>query len=460
MRGFVFFMIFILSLPFIFVSPFNGVLIWYVFSLGNFHTLAWGFFSDLYYAYIIAILTCFSWLISPVEKKQLRFTPSVILTLLFSLWMTITSLFALAPQEDVWAKWATVQKILFMCLVGFALTTTRRRIDLLIWTVVLSVGFWGVKGAISFPLHGGGSGIHGPEGGVTADNNEFGVALVMLLPLLFYLWHITGDLRVRRGLKVMGILITFATIFTYSRGAALGLCAMGFVVWLRSSAKLAVGAVIVVGALSVYAIIPQDWFDRMNTIGHYEQDSSAMGRINFWRASLRIAELHPIVGGGFRVTFWPAVANRMLEETTIPRFDKPRATHSIYFDVLSEHGWVGLALFLLIAACSWCNCSWLIRQSRDRPDLVWANLLGRMGQAALAGFWCAGAFASLAYFDQYWCIIFIFDAARLVVAKEIAIPAGTLVPAPERSSPTSEPAIGGAALMNPDGPAVYAKNPR
>ena len=185
----------------------------------------------------------------------------------------------------------------------------------------------------------------------------------MLLPLLFYLWHITVDRRLRRGLMVMGFLLTFATIFTYSRGAAVGLCAMGAVIWLRSSAKLLVGAMILLVGLSVYAVVPQDWFNRMNTIEHYEEDSSAMGRIHFWMASLRIAELHPIVGGGFRVTFWPEVANRMLEGTDIPKYDRPRAAHSIYFDVLSEHGWVGLALFLMIAIQSWRNCSWLMRNS-------------------------------------------------------------------------------------------------
>ncbi len=458
MRGFVFFLVFLSSLPYIFVSPFNGVLIWYVFSLGNFHTLTWGFFSDLYYAYIIAILTCCAWMISPTEKKQLPLTPLVLLTLLFSAWMTITSLCALAPEEDVWAKWTIVQKILLMCLVGFALTTTRERVDRLVWVVVLSVGFWGVKGAISFPLHGGGAGIHGPDGGVTADNNEFGIALLMLLPLLFYLWHLTVNRHLRRGLMAMGFLLIFATIFTYSRGAALGLCAMGAVVWLRSPAKLAVGAIILTIGLSVYVVVPETWFDRMSTIEHYEADSSAMGRIHFWEAALRIAELHPIVGGGFRVTFWPAVTNRMLEETRIPRLDKPRATHSIYFDVLSEHGWVGLALFLMIAAYSWSTCSWLIRHSHNRPDLAWANLLGRMGQPVLVGFWTSGAFASLAYFDQYWCILFIFDAARRVVAREIASPAGALAVSPPMRPASPHSAIGPAALAKSDGRPGYAKS--
>src|SRR6266567_3052263 len=42
MRGLLFFLAFVSALPLIFVSPFNGVLLWYVFSLGNYHTLIWG----------------------------------------------------------------------------------------------------------------------------------------------------------------------------------------------------------------------------------------------------------------------------------------------------------------------------------------------------------------------------------------------------------------------------------
>ena len=446
MRGLVFFLVFVASLPLIFVSPFNGVLIWYVFSLGNFHTLTWGFFSDLNYAYVIAIVTCVSWMISPVEKKRLPLTPLVVLTLLFAVWMTITSLFALAPTDDVWAKWTVVAKILFMCLVGFALTTTRERVDQLIWAVVLPVGFWGVKGTISVALHGGGSQIHGPDGGITAGNNEFGLALVMILPLLYYQWRLAVNRHIRRGLVVMGFMITVAIVFTYSRGALIGICAMGVVFWFRSPAKLSIGLTIVILAAAGYAATPQSWRDRMLTIETYDSDASAMGRIQYWRTALRIAELHPIVGGGFKVTFWPGITNRMLEGTTIPRLEKPRAVHSIYFDALSEHGWVGLALFLMIGAYSWFTCSWLIRKSRDRPDLDWANLLGRMGQPVLVGFWAAGAFASLAYFDQYWCVLFIFDAARRVVAKEIATPAGVLAVSPPIRPLALQPGIGTAAM--------------
>ena len=438
MRGIVFFLAFISSLPLIFISPFNGVLIWYVFSLGNFHTMIFGPFAGLNYAYVIAILTCISWVISRTEKLQLPITPLVVLTLLFSVWITITTLLALAPGEAVWVKWSTVQKVLFMCLVGYALSTTRQRVNQLIWAVVLTLGFWGVKGAIAGILHGGGK-IHGPDQGMLSDNNDFGLGLVLILPLIFYQWHLATNRHIRRAMMLMGFLVALAVFLTYSRGALVGACAMGAVFWLRSRAKFASGLLILAVAASVYAFAPKAWFDRMATIETFEADGSAMSRIHLWKVALRIAELHPITGGGFRVTFSPIVTNDMLRGTDLPRLTRARAAHSIYFDALSEHGWVGLALFLMIGGYSWFNCAWLIRKSRNRPDLNWANLLGRMGQAVLIGYATAGAFASQAYLDEYWCVIFVFDAARRIVAREIAAPAVPFSPMPSARPAFAQP---------------------
>jgi len=457
MRGLVFFLAFVSSLPFIFLSPFNGVLIWYVFSLGNFHTLIWGGpFASLNYAYVIAILTCVSWLFSRTERKRLPLTPLVIMTLLFSLWITITSYYALAPEEDVWTRWTTVQKILLMGLVGYALTTTRERVDQLIWAVALTIGAWGVKGAILGSLHGG-SGIHGPDQGMLAGNNEFGLGLIMIFPLLFYHWHLATNRHLRRGLMLMGFLVAVAVLLTYSRGALIGACAMGAVFWLRSRAKFATGLLILALAFSVYSLAPKAWFQRMGTIEAFQEDGSAMSRIYLWKVSLRIAELHPVTGGGFRVTYWPMITNNMLRGTDLPRLVIPRAAHSIYFEALSEQGWVGLALFLMVLTYSWFNCSWLIRHSRDRPDLAWANLLGRMGQPVLVGYTTAGAFASLAYLDEYWCIIFIFDAARRLVAREIATPASASAAAPSMMPRAPRQDAAAAGLATFDARVSYAK---
>jgi probable O-glycosylation ligase (exosortase A-associated) len=314
--------------------------------------------------------------------------------------------------------WSRVEKVLFMCLVGYALTTSRERIDQLVWVVVLSIGVWGVKGAIFDLLHGGTARVYGPGTSDIGDNNDFGVALIIILPLMFYQWHRQTNRYLRHGIIVMVFLVALGVLFTYSRGALVGACAMGTVFWLRSRAKLTTGLLIIAVGLFALLFVPEGWFKRMDTIGTYQEDSSAMSRILFWKISLRVAEVHPFLGGGFKVTYWPAAVNPMLSGTTLPPLTAPKAPHSIYFEVLSEHAWFGLALYLAIAVFSWRNCSWLVRRSRDRPDLAWANFLGRMGQGSLVAFWVGAAFVSQAYLDEYWCIIFVFDAARRLVARE------------------------------------------
>jgi probable O-glycosylation ligase (exosortase A-associated) len=290
-----------------------------------------------------------------------------------------------------------------------------------------------------------------------ASNNDFGLGLIVMLPLIFYQRHLATNRHVRRGLLLMGFLVALAVFFTYSRGALVGVCAMGVVFWLRSRAKFTTGLLIAALAFSIYSVAPEKWFNRMGTIDTYQEDESAMSRLWLWQISLRIAELHPINGGGFRVTFSPNVTNNMLRGTDLARMTKPRAAHSIYFDALSEHGWVGLFLFLMILGYSWVNCAWLTRHSRNRPDLAWANMLGRMGQAVLVGYATAGAFASQAYLDEYWCIIFIIEAARRLLAKEIA-PAGAFAGAGSRRLPLPRQAVTPAVLAKPDTALGFAKS--
>jgi O-antigen ligase len=55
----------------------------------------------------------------------------------------------------------------------------------------------------------------------------------------------------------MGFLDTLAVFFTYSRGALVGVCAMGTVFGLRSRAKFTAGLLIAALALSIYGFAPE-----------------------------------------------------------------------------------------------------------------------------------------------------------------------------------------------------------
>lgn len=80
--------------------------------------------------------------------------------------------------------------------------------------------------------------------------------------------------------------------------------------------------------------------------------------------------------------------------------------HSIYFQMLGEHGFPGLGLFLLLGVTTWRTAARIARQTLNQAEYgAWVPLLMRMVQVSLAGFAVGGAFLSLAHFDLPYYII-------------------------------------------------------
>ena len=130
----------------------------------------------------------------------------------------------------------------------------------------------------------------------------------------------------------------------------------------------------------------------MNTINNYEEDGSAMGRINAWWMAWNLARDH-FFGGGFDAT---TVENFL---RYAPVAHDLHAAHSIYFQILGEHGFVGLGLFLMLWLFTWVSAGRLHKLGTANPETGWLSDLGGMCQVSLVGYAVGGAFLSLAYFD-------------------------------------------------------------
>ena len=117
-----------------------------------------------------------------------------------------------------------------------------------------------------------------------------------------------------------------------------------------------------------------------------------MGRINAWVAAWNIAR-DRLFGGGF----W--VALPWVFEIYAPTGSRTAVAHSIYFQMMGEHGFVGLALFLLVGLFSWLNARALIRMAAPHDKRDWRRVLGQMVQVSMIGYAITGAFLSMAYFD-------------------------------------------------------------
>ena len=89
----------------------------------------------------------------------------------------------------------------------------------------------------------------------------------------------------------------------------------------------------------------------MQTINSYNSDSSFEGRVQAWRTSFNIAK-ERITGGGFSSVNLDWVAQAYRSPGSLPA---GKAAHSIYFEVLGDHGYLGLLIFLLLLAAAWYN---------------------------------------------------------------------------------------------------------
>jgi probable O-glycosylation ligase (exosortase A-associated) len=314
-------------------------------------------------------------------------------------------------------KWNQSFKILLMTLVTMALMAKRERLHALIWIIVLSLGFFGIKGGLFTVLGGGASRVWGPPGSFIADNNALAMALIMVLPLARYLQLQTESKLIRLGLYGVMALIGFSIIGSQSRGAFLGVIAMlGFMV-IKSRQRFLLGILVVLSLAVGAAFVPQSWTDRMRTIETYEEDGSAQSRLEVWGFAIRVANDHPIVGGGFRVSYDDGIYLKYVPDA---RKGRGRNYHSVYFEILGELGYVGMLIYLSLLFAVWRSGSRTISLTNNRPDLQWANDLARMTQVSLVGFATAGAFQNLAFFDLYFHLIAILFLTQQIVAGQLA----------------------------------------
>lgn len=389
-----------------------GVYLWTWISLMNPHRLTWGFAYSFPFAQVIGLMTIVGLLTSRQPRLRLLHPETVVLALLM-FWVTCTTfIFAFHP-EDAYREWDRFLKIQVFIFLSILLISDKAKLQGLIWIFVLSLGFYGVKGGIFTVLSGGGSRVWGPEGSFIGGNNEMALALLMTVPLMRYL-HLQ---ETRKWIKNALIFSMFSTMLaivgTQSRGALLGIMAVGFFLWLKSPKKMGMAIMVTVVALVIVTFMPESWWERMDTIQEYQDDASATGRINAWWVAWNVA-VDTFTGGGANMFSVATFAQYAPNPSVIAD------AHSIYFEMLGEQGFIGLFLFLLLGVLFWKRCNKLIKTYRTDKERAWAADLGAMLQVSFIGYAVSGAFLGLAYYDYYYNLVATALIASMIAEKQLA----------------------------------------
>ncbi len=296
-------------------------------------------------------------------------------------------------------------------LVVATVAHSRTRLYALIWVAVISLFYFGVKGGLFTLATGGSYRVYGPPGTIIGDNNQLALAMLMALPLANYLRTQTRNRFVGAGLLVGSLLTIVAILGSYSRGAFVGMGVLALLMLIRARNRILYIAVVGVVLVFALAFMPASFFERMDTIRSVDEDSSFYGRLIAWRVAYMYASDHFPFGAGF---YGPQIGE--VFKSYFPN-EGLHAAHSIYFQVLGEHGYIGLALYLLVIASSLVASVRIIRVARNKPELAWARDMAVALQASLIVFLVSGALLSMAYYD-----LFIIEVCMLLPLAGLVMP--------------------------------------
>jgi probable O-glycosylation ligase (exosortase A-associated) len=221
-----------------------------------------------------------------------------------------------------------------------------------------------------------------------------------------------------------------AVFFTYSRGAMVGLLAIFLMMLVQSRRRFALVPVGVFGVVLALSFAPEAWKGRMDVTRPDAVDGSAQSRLNSWAYARALAADYPVTGGGF-ATFTEELYSRYRPEHVGSAY----GAHSVYFQVLAEHGYVGLGLYLLLVLSCMATIRRLRKASRTHSDHE-IGLYAQMFKFSMIGFLISGIFLGRAYFDYFFTIV-----ACVIILRRVARDRWAATTVPARVSETASRAL-------------------
>lgn len=376
-----------------------------------------------------------------------RLNLTLVLTLLWGGWITITTIFLAVAPEAAWMKWDWAAKtVLFSAFIPFVIRS-RVQIEAFIQVYLFALAIHILPTGLKTMISGGG---YGRELGVVGGNTGFGegstlaTASIMMIPIIVWLMKhnvLMPRLQLVRLMYIgLAVVAVACTVGTYARTGLVGMLVVGGVMWFRSQRKVLFALVILAGAGLVGAIASDRWDERVSTIND-TRESSSLGRILVWQWTLRYVASNPL-GGGFD--------SYRISEITMPAADGEgegtvvvgKAFHNSYIEALGEHGYPGLALFIGLILCAVFGLQRTAGWAKRTEGMAWLRELAIALQTALVTLIACGMFIGIAFQPMYYYIfalsVCLTNYRRRVEAEaRDAPPAATSAPAASAPSPSA-----------------------
>lgn len=396
LRDLLVFGIVLLSLPASFRRPFVGLLVFSWLAYMRPQDLCWSFARDMRLSFYVAMAMIVGWWANERGRRAFA-TWDVRTRLMVALGALVLVSYAQARDQE---EYVTRYLFEFLKIIVIALFTsgqvdTRQRFRTMVAMIAVCLAFFGVKGGVFGVLTGGATILRGP-GGMLEDNNDFALALVMNIPLLWYMGSSERSIRHVYRASRIGIVLTVLTILlTHSRGAFLALVSTAvWMAWRTGNLLRAMGG-LAVSVMAFFVFAPRSVLERMATIGD-TTDSSAMARLQSWSVALRMIEANPVFGVGVR-----NFQSSYLNYASVARVDAKTTyvAHNSYLQIWAESGSIAFVAYLALLLSVFVTCRRVYKMGVVRPDLRWAMDYARMMEATTVGFMVGAVFLNRGHFD-------------------------------------------------------------
>lgn len=302
-------------------------------------------------------------------------------------------------------------KIVLMVMVLTHVVTTPRRLNLLLWMLVLCSLKLGLD-AHAAPVAQFRSGRLDRLGGIDfTDSNAFAGFCAAMLPVIAVQFLRTGWMGKALCL-VSGAFTANAVVLTRSRGAVVALAGglLAALVLAKGRLRLAVLGLAVLGAAGAAAVVDKSFLDRAATIDQTVQrnkEASAQLRLAIWRTSWDIFRDNPLGVGPENFSQMLPKYNPEIGRTTIAEQVVGRDAHNTIIRCAVELGVPGVALLLGMIVWAFVLTARNIRRAMHLPQPQrWKSQFTALTLGvSLAIFVCAGLTVTLLYVEAMWWLL-------------------------------------------------------
>jgi probable O-glycosylation ligase (exosortase A-associated) len=308
-------------------------------------------------------------------------------------------------------------KLVLLLIVASLTASSERPLTVLAWMAVVSctyLVYWANETYLSrgWVLRLGGP--TDPSGtGPYADENNFGAFFVACLPFVWYLAKETHNKLLRVALLLIIPFGWHAIFLTGSRGALLGMAVVLIFIAARAGQRL-YGALLILAFVLAFAYQAGDVMkDRAASIDDYNEDQSATGRLDSWKAAIGMMRAHPVTGvgpGAYVFAFRDFSDKQVLQ------------AHNTYFQIGAEYGPLAAAFLLIAIALS---ISALHRRSKQlrlvRNEEKWKRLyaINEATLAGLVGIFVCSLFLTLQLFGILYFLLFMANSIDACIGRTL-----------------------------------------